>query len=168
MPFSSKTLLFAFIVSTGIGFPVSDAEAGPLIDWLFGRRKPAYAVGQPVPVNTAYAAGYGSYPPGYTNTPVANGNGYATNYGTYYNSQLPVIGPGGAGYTASPPSGITAATLPSTMTYVAELSVECLPCTCDLLSPSVDHGPEYRSPGGCDGPVHFLRVFDAADANLWT
>ncbi|MEO8271475.1 MAG: hypothetical protein ABI557_17260, partial [Aureliella sp.] len=91
-----------------------EAQAGPLIDWLFGRKPagPAHAVGAPVPVGNAYAAGYagpGSVATGYPAT------GYAANYGTYYGSQLPAIGPAGAGYTAPMPTGIAAATLPSTM-----------------------------------------------------
>jgi hypothetical protein len=91
------------------------AQAGPLIDWLFGwnRQQPAYPVGQPVPVAPGYAAGYA--PMATTGYPTT---GYAANYGTYYNSQLPVLGPAGAGYPATMPSGIAAASAPSTLSYV--------------------------------------------------
>ncbi len=106
------------------------AEAGPLLDWLFGRHRmqPAYTVGAPVPVGNgmgAYGAGYAPY--GNYN-PYANTNPYAAsyaaaypnnaaagNYGTYYGSNLPVLGPQGAAYPATMPSGIAASTLPSTI-----------------------------------------------------
>jgi hypothetical protein len=94
------------------------AQAGPLLDWLFGHRRnqPAYPVGTPVPVGNGYAAGFGAYPgyvagyPGYT-----AGHGSAPALGTYYSSNLPIIGPQGAGYPAGTPSGIVAATAPSAM-----------------------------------------------------
>ncbi len=106
---SSVTRIALFAIAS-FGLLPSNAQAGPLLDWLFGRHRsaPAYAVGQPVPVGTA--AAYGSYPAGY--------GGYAVNYGNYYGSRLPVIGPAGAGYSAAAPSGITAATQPSTLSYV--------------------------------------------------
>jgi hypothetical protein len=130
----------------------STAQAGPLIDWLFGgsrRQPPAYPVGAPVPLGNgygaapAYSAGYGGYPavggigngsyatgypysagyPGYASGSYSAGyapfgmntQGYAANMGNYYGSQLPVIGPSGAGYTAQMPSGIGAATMPQSM-----------------------------------------------------
>ncbi len=98
-------------------------QAGPLIDWLFGRTQtpPAHAVGPPVPVGNAHAAGFG----GVTGYPAA---GYAANYGTYYGSQLPAIGPAGAGYMAPMPNGIAAATLPSslpaTLSYVPNFQTQ--------------------------------------------
>ena len=67
---------------------------------------PAYPVGQPVPANTSY---YGGYAP---TTP------YTANYGYYNGPQSAVIGPGTAGYRAPVPSGISAATVPSTLSYV--------------------------------------------------
>ncbi len=106
------------------------AAAGPLIDWLFGRYQtaPAYPVGQPIPVGS-YSTGYAGYPASLGSNvgnyygayvPMNGGSnptgiGYAGNYGTYYSSQLPAIGPAGAGYSAPIPSGISAATIPSTM-----------------------------------------------------
>jgi hypothetical protein len=116
MPLRSRTLLIAFIVSS-LGVPFGSAQAGPLVDWLFGRRQsaPATPVGQPIPVGNGYAAGYGNYASASPNT---YPNGYAANLGTYYDSRLPVIGPNGAGYPPPMPSGITAATMPSTMSYV--------------------------------------------------
>ena len=102
------------------------AQAGPLLDWLFGYRtaaRPAYPVGQPVPVGNAAnmpggyaanmpAAGYpiGGYAPG----------GYAANYGNYYGSMMPVIGPRGYGYPAAQPTAVAAATAPSIMSYVPD------------------------------------------------
>ncbi|MCA9160599.1 MAG: hypothetical protein KDA72_19845, partial [Planctomycetales bacterium] len=109
---SRSTIAMIALVSCGLS--PRAAQAGPLLDWLFGRTHagPAYAVGAPVPVGNGpvgngYAAAYGAA--GYPAT------GYAGNYGTYYSSQLPAIGPAGAGYTAPMPTGIAAATLPSTL-----------------------------------------------------
>lgn len=109
---SRSTIAMIALVSCGLS--PRAAQAGPLLDWLFGRTHagPAYAVGAPVPVGNGpvgngYAAAYGAA--GYPAT------GYAGNYGTYYSSQLPTIGPAGAGYTAPMPTGIAAATLPSTL-----------------------------------------------------
>lgn len=109
---SLSTIAMIALVSCGLS--PRAAQAGPLLDWLFGRTQtpPAHAVGAPVPVSNAYAAGYGAvgYPAsGYSAA------GYAANYGTYYGAQLPAIGPAGAGYTAPMPTGIAAATLPATM-----------------------------------------------------
>jgi hypothetical protein len=118
---------------------VPSAEAGPLLDWLFGYRtvaRPAYPVGPQVPVgNAAYVPGAyaanmpptavpvtgmagapsaalpaGSYPP----------SGYAANYGNYYGSMMPVIGPSGYGYPSAQPSGVAAAAAPSIITYVPD------------------------------------------------
>ncbi|MEZ6080127.1 MAG: hypothetical protein R3C56_31995 [Pirellulaceae bacterium] len=113
----------ALIALVSCGLSPRAAQAGPLLDWLFGRTQagPAYAVGAPVPVgNGGYAAAYGAaaYP----------ATGYAGNYGTYYGSQLPAIGPAGAGYTAPMPTGIAAATLPSnlpsTLSYVPNFQTQ--------------------------------------------
>lgn len=122
----------ALSAAIGLGVLAEPAEAGPLIDWLFGRSNnaPAYPVGQPVPLGNAvgngyaagygngYAAGYGVYPRTAVPQTGYAAPGYAANYGTYYGSQLPVIGNGGAAYTAPVPSGVTAATLPRTLSYV--------------------------------------------------
>ncbi|MEZ6136255.1 MAG: hypothetical protein R3C53_15275 [Pirellulaceae bacterium] len=115
------------------GLLPSQAKAGPLIDWLFGinRAQPAYPVGPPVPVGgyganyapqisgyapqIPYSAGYGANYLNYSNT---SQPGYAANYGNYYGSNLPVIGPAGAGYPNPQPSGIAAATMPQTLSYV--------------------------------------------------
>ncbi len=108
MPSALIKQFTACVVISAVGLS-SPAQAGPLIDWLFGRYRaaPAYPVGPPVAVGGATAAGYANYGPG-----------YAANYGNYYGSQLPVIGPAGAGYSALRPTGVTAATLPSTLSYV--------------------------------------------------
>jgi len=125
-PFACLTLFAA-----AIPFFASSAEAGPLLDWLFGYRnaaRPAYPVGQPVPMGNAsnIAGGYAA------NMPVANmptagypiggypAAGYAANYGNYYGSMMPVIGPSGYGYPAAQPTGIAAATAPSIMSYVPD------------------------------------------------
>ncbi len=111
MPFNLlKT--FAVCAIVGISAMPDSAQAGPLLDWLFGRNTapPAYPVGQPVAVGNAYASGYGSYP-----VPPAQ---YSASYGSYYGSQMPVIGPSGAGYVTPPPTGAVAATMPATLSFV--------------------------------------------------
>lgn len=122
MSLNRSTALMAMMALLSCGLSPRAAQAGPLLDWLFGRSHtaPAQPVGPPVPVGNGYSAGYGVAPVvGQAPTvayPAANyAGGYAGNYGTYYSSQLPVIGPAGAGYTAPMPSGIAAATLPSSM-----------------------------------------------------
>lgn len=115
--FYFKPILLGLLLCCG--FPPTTAQAGPLIDWLFGRRQqpPAYPVGQPVPLGSSYGAGYAPYG-GYA---VPNYNvqpRYTTNYGAYYGSQLPVIGQAGAAYTTQPNSGIAATTLPNTTSLV--------------------------------------------------
>ncbi len=132
---TSPTIVLMAILSCALS--PRDAQAGPLIDWLFGgfRSTPAYPVGQPMPLGNGNASGYAGYPNsvapanyGAANYGAANsGNvagygsytpnslGYGGNYGNYYSSQLPAIGPAGAGYTAPMPSGIAAATMPSSM-----------------------------------------------------
>lgn len=117
-PFACLTLFTAAIASFA-----PTAEAGPLLDWLFGYRtaaRPAYPVGQPVPIGNA-----ANMP--VANMPVANMQangypvgGYAANYGNYYGSMMPVIGPSGYGYPANQPTGIAAATAPSIMSYVPD------------------------------------------------
>ena len=91
------------------------AQAGPLLDWLFGRRAaPAYPVGPAIPVGQPYANGYAA---GYSPYPSA--------YGVYGN---PAYGYGQQGYGvpsyasrygnyAVPPNG-----LPNTMSYVPNYS----------------------------------------------
>lgn len=101
----SLSIQSAFCALIGLSFFPTSAEAGPLLDWLFGGRSaPAYPVGAPVPVGNGQIANYGS--------------GYAANYGTYYGPQLPAVGPAGAGYTYRNPTGIAATTLPPTASYV--------------------------------------------------
>jgi hypothetical protein len=98
------TCLVAFAFSVALMAP--NASAGPLLDWLFGYRtaaRPAYPVGQPVPIGNAGAA-----------------PAYAANYGNYYGSMMPVIGPNGYGYPATVPSGIAAASAPTIMSYVPD------------------------------------------------
>lgn len=136
----SLTKKVTMIAVAGIGFLPARADAGPLIDWLFGRKSaPAYPVGPPVPIGNGYGAGYGGYASGYAPAPqfnqpatvaplpqqnanwnqaYSNNSGYAANYGTYYGSQLPVIGPAGAGYLPPQPTGVAAANMPSTLSYV--------------------------------------------------
>lgn len=126
MSLKRTTALMAMMALLSCGLSPRTAQAGPLLDWLFGRSStaPAQPVGPPVPVGNGYAAnygvgGYGVAPVGQAPSaayPAANqAGGYAGNYGTYYSSRLPAIGPAGAGYTAPMPSGIAAATLPATM-----------------------------------------------------
>lgn len=156
-----------FVASLGCAVSPRSAQAGPLIDWLFGRSPagPAYPVGQPVPVGNGYATGYA----GYAAAPAAsygvanygtpgngyaagygsyapNSGGYAGNYGTYYSSQLPTIGPAGAGYTAPMPSGITAATLPAT------------------TAPTLSYVPNYQTYSQ-RAPVTYYRPLMTTDPN---
>jgi hypothetical protein len=128
--------LTLFVAATTSFAP--SAKAGPLLDWLFGYRtaaRPAYPVGQPVPIGNA-AGGYAANMP-IANVPVAGapiggypvaGNpvgvyppsGYAANYGNYYGSMMPVVGPSGYGYPAAQPNGVAAATAPTIMSYVPD------------------------------------------------
>ncbi len=99
-----------FAMAFALGTPRS-AEAGPLLDWLFGHHRaqaPAYAVGPPVPIGaTPNVVGYGVRMP-ITTAPIATApiatapivaapvatlptaayptTGYAANYGNYYGS----------------------------------------------------------------------------------
>lgn len=119
-----KPFMKPFVLSTAIccSLLAENVHAGPLIDWLFGRRNtaPAYPVGQAVPLGNSYSAGYGVYPRTALSPPLnyTPNLAYGTNYGAYYGSQLPVLGNGGAAYPAPAPSGIAAATLPPTLSYV--------------------------------------------------
>ncbi len=140
MSLNRSTAFVALLAVLSCALSPRSVQAGPLLDWLFGHKQtaPITPVGAPVPVGTGYAAGYGAA--GYAVAPVvqphvaaypaaaypaaaypaaaypaAASPGYAGNYGTYYSTQLPAIGPAGAGYTAPMPSGIAAATLPSSM-----------------------------------------------------
>ncbi len=156
MSHNISKLLVALTAIVGCGVSPREVEAGPLLDWLFGRRPAtaAYAVGQPVPVGNAYGAGYpGSYGTGYapgTAAPsgpaIAPAPGYAGNYGTYYSTQLPAIGPAGAGYTAPMPSGIIAATLPSAQ------------------SPTLSYVPNYQT-NSARAPVTYYRPILTTDPN---
>ena len=125
-PFACLTLFAVAIASFA-----PSAEAGPLLDWLFGYRtaaRPAYPVGPPVPVGNAANApvGYAAnmpatrYPVGGYVPAAAYAPSYAANYGNYYGSMMPVIGPSGYGYPAAQPSGVAAATAPSIMSYVPD------------------------------------------------
>ena len=107
-----KPLVVVFAIAV-CGLLAGDVQAGPLLDWLFGRRQtaPAYPVGTPVPLGNGYAPSVAGYAPSVADY-ASRAPGYVGNYGTYYSSQLPTIGPAGAGYTAALPSGIAAASLP--------------------------------------------------------
>ncbi len=138
----SSSLRIAAIAIVACGLLPSRAQAGPLIDWLFGRNKqpPAYAVGAPAPVGgaTPYAMAYGAYPPN-------NPNPYAANYGTYYGSSLPVIGPAGAGYRMQMPSGITAATMPSSMPSTAMPGTAMPGMMPSTVAPTLSYVPNFNS-----------------------
>ncbi len=92
----SSSLRIASIAVLACGLLPSDAHAGPLIDWLFGRNRtpPAYAVGAPTPVGVAnpyatgpYATGYGAYS-AYGANPYAAAP-YSTGYGAYPQATAP-------------------------------------------------------------------------------
>jgi len=93
----SSSLRIAAIAIVACGLLPSRVQAGPLIDWLFGRNKqpPAYAVGAPAPVGTAnpYAMAYGAYQPN-------NPNPYAANYGAYPLGNFPSSGVAAPGFAA--------------------------------------------------------------------
>jgi len=120
MPYYRNLPLVVLLTIASCGLAPRDAQAGPLLDWLFGRHRTAaaYPVGAPVPMGNGYSAAYGATAPGSLPGVGYAAGGYAGNYGTYYSTQLPAIGPAGAGYTAPMPTGIAAATLPTTLSYV--------------------------------------------------
>ncbi|HBE69889.1 MAG TPA: hypothetical protein DDW52_17215 [Planctomycetaceae bacterium] len=101
-------LLAAVVFSLTLFGELESAQAGPLIDWLFGRRtSPAYPVGGPVPVGNT--AGYAPYSSGYSP--------YSVGYAPYNSLRPPVFS--GPGY--APPSGLpTTVTprVPTTYSYV--------------------------------------------------
>ncbi len=133
--------LLRVLVSSAVACVIlspTNVQAGPFLDWLFGRNRSAaaYPVGSPVPIgNGAHTTAYGAA--------VAAGNpGYAANYGTYYGPQQPVVGPAGAGYTAGRPTGIAGTIQPPTISYV----------------------PNYRS-SGYRAPVTYYRPIMTTDPN---
>ncbi len=150
MSHRSTLPLVVCVTIASCGLAPRDAHAGPLLDWLFGRRAaPAYPVGTPVPIGSGYGAGYGNnYAAGYGGYPAgaAPTAGYAGNYGTYYSSLLPAIGPAGAGYTAPMPSGIAAATMPATM------------------APTLSYVPNFRT-NAQRAPVTYYRPLLTTDPN---
>lgn len=102
-------LLHLMVFSLYLFGGLESAQAGPLIDWLFGRRTaPAYPVGGPVPVGNT--AGYAPYSSGYAPA-------YSSGYAPYTSLRAPIFS--GPGY--APPSGLpTTVTpqLPTTYSYV--------------------------------------------------
>lgn len=147
----TRVLLCTFV---SVSLAPGSAEAGPLLDWLFGRRAaPAYPVGQPIPVG-AYSSGYRPNVPA---NAYAYGQPYSTNYapygrvnasyGNYYSSRLPVIGAGGAGYSVGPQSGIVAAAQPST-----------------IQPGTMSYVPNYRS-SAYRAPVTYYRPLLTTDPN---
>jgi hypothetical protein len=153
MSHRSHLPLVVLLMIASCGIAPRDAHAGPLLDWLFGRSRSAaaYPVGAPIPIGNGYAAGYGSYATGYGTSGYgaaygAAATGYAGNYGTYYSSQLPAIGPAGAGYTAPMPTGIAAATLPM------------------QLPPTLSYVPNFRT-NAQRAPVTYYRPLLTTDPN---
>ncbi len=149
MSYRSQLPLVVLLAITSCGLSPRQAQAGPLLDWLFGRSRTAaaYPVGTPIPIGNGTAAGYaGSYGPGYNSGYAASPTGYAGNYGTYYSSQLPAIGPAGAGYTAPMPTGIAAATLPS------------------QLPPTLSYVPNFQT-NAQRAPVTYYRPLLSTDPN---
>lgn len=153
----SSSLRIAAIAIVACGLLPSRVQAGPLIDWLFGRNKqpPAYAVGAPAPVGTAnpYAMAYGAYQPN-------NPNPYAANYGAYYGSSLPVIGPAGAGYRTQMPSGITAASMPGTAMQGTAMQ-GMMPGT---VAPTLSYVPNFNSSAN-RAAVTYYRPMLTTDPN---
>ncbi|MFK7737963.1 MAG: hypothetical protein AB8B50_18175 [Pirellulaceae bacterium] len=148
-----RTLLLACFAVVGAFALPSKAQAGPLIDWLFGRSNaPApYPVGTPVPMGSGlgtglapangYAAGYGNYGVGYGNYGAAPANPYSAGYGNYYAPRLPVLGNGAAGYLAPRQNAVASSVLP-TANYV----------------------PNFRT-NSYRGPVTYYRPILATDPN---
>jgi hypothetical protein len=75
----------------------------------------------------------------------APNTGYAANLGNYYGSQLPVIGPTGAGYSAQMPTGIAAATMPQTMSYVPNFNSSALRAPVTYYRPLLTTDPNTGS-----------------------
>ncbi|MEC8554139.1 MAG: hypothetical protein VXZ82_03940 [Planctomycetota bacterium] len=138
--FYFKPILIGLLLCCG--FPPMTAQAGPLIDWLFGRRQQpaAYLVGQPLPLGSTYAAGYTPYGgyaiPNYNSQPR-----YTTNYGAHYGSQLPAIGQAGAAYTAQRNSGIAVTTLPNTTSLVPRFRTRSEPAPVTYYRPLLTTDP---------------------------
>jgi hypothetical protein len=147
MAIRSFTSLVAFLAITCCGMFPQTVQAGPLLDWLFGKHRnaPAYPVGPAVPVAAGYGAGYGGYAANYPGYNPAAAQGYAGNYGTYYSSQLPAIGPAGAGYTAPMPSGIAAATMPSTLSYVPNFQTQATRAPVTYYRPLLTTDPNTQT-----------------------
>lgn len=133
---------------TSLTLAPQTAQAGPLIDWLFGRKAPpAYPVGQPVPVGQAgvaagyapYTAGYapayaGGYVPAYAggNTAAYPGT-YSANYPGTYSTAYP------GSYTANYGAGNYAAGtyLPGNNTAAPT----------GISSGATSLGPQFSGPG---------------------
>lgn len=104
---------------------------------------PSYAQG-------SYAAGYGAV----AANPTA---GYAANLGTYYGTNLPVIGPQGAGYSTTLPNGITAATLPQSAMPQTPMQPAFAPQTFSYV-------PNFNS-NALRAPVTYYRPLLTTDPN---
>ncbi len=100
----SHTSRIALIGVALVCADMPSAQAGPLIDWLFGRRaEPAYPVGSPVPIGNA--AGYAPYTSGYAPAYSAYSSGYPSAYPAAPTFSAPGYAPpAGVGYTQGAPT----------------------------------------------------------------
>lgn len=102
MPLRKRLKPLALLPLIACGLPARPAQAGPLIDWLFGHHRrpaPAYAVGYPYAVGMPVVAGYAPVVAGYAPAvPVMPSytTGYTPSYTTGYAPSV--------GYSALRPS----------------------------------------------------------------
>jgi hypothetical protein len=120
----------------------------------------SYAAGYPglATGGAGYASGYPGYPAmsanmgnGYTaytpwstpyTAPSFQAPGYAANFGNYYGSNLPTLGPSGAGYNAPLPTGLSGATLPPTpMSFVPNYNSSALKAPTTYYRPLLTTDP---------------------------
>ncbi len=120
MPVRKSVTMLMLLTVIQNGVAVRTAEAGPLIDWLFGTRpQPVYAVGSPVPVAGGVlpatgAAAIPTYGTGYAP--------YSAGYSPYaipaYTAPLPYS----AGYAPSIPTAPAATWSPNSASYTSGYS----------------------------------------------
>jgi len=112
-----KTLL-AVTVAGAIYASAAPAQAGPLLDWLFGRSyTTAYAPGYTAGYAPSYTAGYAPTTVGYAPTTTAYAPGYTAGYSPGYTAYRPAFGLGIFRRPALLPTAtVPTATVPTTQT----------------------------------------------------
>lgn len=142
---SRRALTLMLAASLTAAVPVQSAQAGPLIDWLFGsHRAPS---GPAVPVGSPYAVGYAPTVGGYV--PLAGGYPVVS---AGYSAAMPNYGYSGYGYSAARPVIPAGALGPA----------QTLPTT--LVPTPVTTVPDYRSTMNRT-PVTYYRPVLTTDPN---